>query len=58
MMNGIKTISAPAEAGELSMAVLDDVAGGESVVEVARLAALAACLAGGGHLTDHATVLK
>lgn len=43
---------------ELRDAELDDVAGGESVVEVARLAALAACLAGGGHLTDHATELK
>ena len=43
---------------ELTGAELDHAAGGASVVEVARLAALAACLAGGGQLTDHATELK
>jgi hypothetical protein len=43
---------------ELKIDELEYVAGGESVVEVARLAALAACLAGGGTLTSHATELK
>lgn len=46
------------DARELAIDELDHIAAGESVVEVARLAALAACLAGGGTLTSHATELK
>jgi len=56
--DGVQTCNV-AGVRDLTHAELDTIAGGDSaIVQLANAAAFAACLAGGGHLTNHATDLK